>query len=78
MLVEATTSDVIEQVRQFTVLIDKPIAQILIEAWVVEIKIDKLRKYGLKLFSKTEKMHRQLKVLSCILCEYDRGARAFP
>jgi type II secretory pathway component GspD/PulD (secretin) len=75
MLVEATTSDVIEQVRQFTVLIDKPIAQILIEAWVVEIKIDKLRKYGLKLFSKTEKSASAAKeYYPAFSGEYDRGA----
>jgi type II secretory pathway component GspD/PulD (secretin) len=50
MLVEAPTSDLIEQVKAFATLLDKPIAQILIEAWVVEIKVDKLRQYGLKLF----------------------------
>jgi type II secretory pathway component GspD/PulD (secretin) len=53
MLVEAPTSDIIEQVKSFAVLLDKPIAQILIEAWVVEIKVDKLRQYGLKLFQST-------------------------
>jgi type II secretory pathway component GspD/PulD (secretin) len=53
MLVEAPTSDIIEQVKAFATLLDKPIAQILIEAWVVEIKVDKLRQYGLKLFKST-------------------------
>jgi type II secretory pathway component GspD/PulD (secretin) len=52
MLVEASTSDVIEQVRRLSAILDKPIAQILIEAWVVEIKVDKLRQYGVKLFAK--------------------------
>jgi type II secretory pathway component GspD/PulD (secretin) len=52
MLIEAPSSDVIEQARFFAALLDKPIAQILIEAWVVEIKIDKLRQYGLKLLAK--------------------------
>lgn len=75
MLVEATTSDVIEQVKQFTKLIDKPIAQILIEAWVVEVKIDKLRKYGLKLFSKTDGSASAAKeYYPTFSGEYDRGA----
>lgn len=52
ILIEASTSDIIEQARAFVSLLDKPIAQILIEAWVVEIKVDKLRQYGLDLFSK--------------------------
>ncbi len=52
ILIDASTSDIIEQARAFVSLLDKPIAQILIEAWVVEIKVDKLRQYGLDLFSK--------------------------
>jgi type II secretory pathway component GspD/PulD (secretin) len=56
MLIEAPTSDLIEQAKALVAILDKPIAQILIEAWVVEIKVDKLRKYGVKLFGKTPDM----------------------
>lgn len=53
-LIEAPTSDIIEAAREFIASVDKPIAQILIEAWVVEVKLDKLRDFGLKLFNSQE------------------------
>jgi type II secretory pathway component GspD/PulD (secretin) len=52
LLVEASTSDIIEQARNFITLLDKPIAQILIEAWVVEVKVDKARQFGVKMFGR--------------------------
>lgn len=52
LLIEAPTSDVIEQAKAFVAMVDKPIAQILIEAWVVEVKLDKARDLGVKLFGK--------------------------
>ena len=52
ILIEASNRDIIELARTFVQNLDKPIAQILIEAWVVEVKLDKLRKYGIQLFSK--------------------------
>ncbi len=51
MLIEAPTSDVIERAKAFAQMLDKPIAQILIEAWVVEINVNNLLKYGVKLGS---------------------------
>lgn len=53
LVIEASTSDIIDQAKEFVALIDKPIAQILIEAWVVEVKVDKLRQYGVNIFAKT-------------------------
>ena len=51
IIIEASTSDIIDQAKEFVALLDKPIAQVLIEAWVVEVSIDKLRQYGLKVFT---------------------------
>lgn len=51
IMIISPTRDNIEEIKEYIAKIDKPVAQILIEAWVVDISIDKLRSYGLKLFT---------------------------
>lgn len=52
ILIETSTTDIIEATKDFIKLLDKPVAQILIEAWVVEVELDKMRKIDLELFAR--------------------------
>ena len=73
IIIEASTSDIIDQARDFVTLLDKPIAQVLIEAWVVEVSIDKLRQYGLKVFtSPASQLNQNWSYYPTLSAQYNR------